>query len=144
MARRKKPDNTATSTPKAPPQRDEKGRWLPGTPSPNPAGAPKRGQSWAETIRRITDMTRDELIAHVGGEKTALGRQLKELPPGVPMKDAVILIGLIGFGRDPQASMFNALANREEGMPRQTVQHEGALDISKTQGMLDKAYGDDA
>jgi hypothetical protein len=136
--------NTPAKTKAAPVKRDAKGRWLPGTPPPNPAGAPKRGQSWAETIRRITNMTRDELIAHVGGEKTALGRQLKELPPGVPMKDAIILIGLIGFGRDPNASMFNALANREEGMPRQTVQHEGALDISKTQGLLDKAYGDDA
>lgn len=89
-------------------------------------------------------MTREELIEHVGGEKTMLGRQLKELPPGVPMKDAVILIALIGFGRDPNSALLTALMNREEGMPRQPVLHEGTLDASRAQSLLDKAYGDDA
>jgi hypothetical protein len=138
-----KPRNNTPAKTKSQVKRDEKGRWLKGTPPPNPAGAPKRGSSWAETIRRLTEMTRDDLLEYVG-PTTSLGRQLKELPPNIPMKDAAILIALIQFGRDPQASLLTALMNREEGMPRQPVLHEGTLDASKAQGQLDKIYGDDA
>lgn len=138
-----KPRNNTPTKTKSQVKRDEKGRWLKGTPPPNPAGAPKRGQSWAETIRRLTEMTRDDLLEYVG-PTTTLGRQLKELPANIPMKDAAILTALIQFGRDPQASLLTALMNREEGMPRQPVLHEGRLDISRAQALLDKAYGDDA
>jgi hypothetical protein len=88
-------------------------------------------------------MTSDDLIEYVG-PATKMGRMLKELPPNVPMKDAIIMVALIQFGRDPQASLLNALMNREEGMPRQPVLHEGKLDITRAQTLLDKAYGDDA
>ena len=125
------------------PVRNEKGQYVKGTPSPNPAGAPRRGSSWSETVRKMSDMTRDELIAMVGAS-TEVGRHLKEMPPGITMKEAMVLISFIAFGRDPDAAMFKALADREEGKPRQTVQVDGMMDISKTQGLLDKAYGDDA
>jgi len=87
-------------------------------------------------------MTRDDLVDYVGSS-SSLGRQLKELPANIPMKDAAILIALIQFGRDPQASLLTALMNREEGMPRQPVLHEGTLDASRAQTLLDKIYGDD-
>ena len=83
-------------------------------------GAPRRGQSWQETVKRLTDMTRDELIAYIGA-KTKLGKLLKELPPDVPVKDALILISIIQYGRDPNPRLLAALMDREEGKPNQPI-----------------------
>ena len=86
----------------------------------NKEGAPKRGQTWQEAVKRLTDMTRDELIAYVG-PKSTLGRQLKELPPNVPVKDALILIAFIQFGRDPNPRLLATLMDREDGKPNQPI-----------------------
>ena len=91
----------------------------------NKGGAPRKGQSWSETIKRLTDMTRDEAIAYVGGAKTRLGRLLKELPANVPIKDALILAYIIQFGREPSASFLAGLADREDGKPKQAVSLTG-------------------
>lgn len=86
----------------------------------NREGAPKRGQSWQESVKRLTDMTREELIAYVGS-KTRLGKLLKELSPNIPVKDALIVAAIIQFGRDPNAKMLTALMDREEGKPSQPI-----------------------
>lgn len=90
----------------------------------NRGGAPRKGQSWAEVIKRITDMTREEAMEYVGAN-TRLGKLLKELPPNVPIKDALILASIVAFGREPNASMLNALADREEGKPAQAMKVTG-------------------
>ena len=87
----------------------------------NRNGAPKRGQTWKDTVKRITDMTREEALEYFG-EKTTLGKQLKELPPNVPIKDAIVIMSVISFGRDPSAGLFNSLTDREEGKPIQTIE----------------------
>jgi hypothetical protein len=94
-----------------------------GDPRINRAGAPKRGQSWQETIKRITDMTREELIEYVG-ESTKIGKLLRELPPNIPLKDAMVIVSIIHYGREPNAKMFAALTDREEGKPKQTISGE--------------------
>lgn len=86
----------------------------------NREGAPKRGQSWQESVKRLTDMTRDELIAYVG-KTTKLGKLLKELPPKVPIKDALLLISIIQYGRDPNPRLLGVLMDREEGKPNQPI-----------------------
>jgi hypothetical protein len=86
----------------------------------NRAGAPKRGQNWQETVKRLSDMTREELIEYVG-PKTKIGKLLKELPPGVPMKDALVLISFIQYGRDPNPRLLATLMDREDGKPNQPV-----------------------
>ena len=91
-----------------------------GDPRINRAGAPKRGQSWQETIKRITDMTREEAIAYVGAS-TKIGRHLKELSENMPIKDALVFATIIAYGRDPNARMFAALMDREEGKPNQPI-----------------------
>ena len=91
-----------------------------GDPRINRNGAPKRGQTWQETIKRITDMTREELIEYVG-PKTKLGKLLNELPPGLPLKDALVITSIIHYGRDPNPRMFQALTDREEGKPNQPI-----------------------
>ena len=96
----------------------------------NKGGAPRKGQSWAETIKRLTDMTRDEAVAYVGGQKTHLGKLLKELPAGVPIKDALILAYIVQFGREPSASFLSGLADREDGKPSQSVKLDGHVSMS--------------
>ncbi len=88
----------------------------------NRKGAPVRGQSWRETVKRLTDMTGEEAIAYVG-KTTSLGRYLKDLPPTLPIKDAIVLSTIIGYGRDPtNARMLAALMDREEGKPAQPTE----------------------
>lgn len=77
-------------------------------------------QSWQETVRRLSNMTRDELIAYVG-PKSKIGKLLKELPEGVPMKDALVLITFIQYGRDPNPRALAALMDREDGKPNQPI-----------------------
>lgn len=86
----------------------------------NLAGAPKRGQNWQETIKRITDMTREEAIAYVG-VNTKIGKALKELSPNMPLKDALVFASVIAYGRDPNPRMLAALMDREEGKPNQSL-----------------------
>lgn len=86
----------------------------------NKEGAPKRGQSWQESVKRLTDMNREELAAYVGAS-TRLGKLLKELPPKIPVKDALILAAIIQFGRDPNPRLLGTLMDREEGKPVQPI-----------------------
>lgn len=88
-------------------------------------------------------MTKGELIAYVGGKSTRLGKILDELPEGIPVKDAMVLIGIIAFGRDPSPGMLNALMDREEGKPRQVVDLAGSVSVEGLQKMIDKTYGAD-
>jgi hypothetical protein len=78
-------------------------------------------ETWQATVKRITDMTQEEAIAYVGGPKTKLGKLLKEIPPGLPLKDALVFISVIQYGRDPNPRMLSTLMDREEGKPNQPV-----------------------
>ena len=100
-----------------------------GDPRINRKGAPKRGQNWSEVWKRLTDMTRDELIAYIG-EKNKLAKLLKELPPDIPIKDGLAIITMIHYGREPNARMLAAIMDREDGKPPQ------ALDLSNSDGSL--------
>ena len=95
----------------------------------NRNGAPVRGQSWRETVKRITDMTREEAIAYVGAT-SKIGRQLKELSADMPIKDAIVFATIIAYGREPNARMLQALMDREEGKPEQ------AIDLKNSDGSL--------
>ena len=86
----------------------------------NRKGAPIRGQSWRETVKRITDMTREEAITYVG-PTSKIGKQLKELSENMPIKDAIIFATIIAYGREPNARMLAALMDREEGKPEQPI-----------------------
>jgi hypothetical protein len=113
-----------------------------GDPRINRAGAPKRGQTWQETVKRITDMTREEAIEYLGAN-TKLGKQLKELSPEVPIKDALVFISLIAYGRDPNPRMLATLMDREEGKPSQPIELKDELTdderIARLTTLLDAA-----
>ena len=108
--------NSGKNRPKPP----RTGQFVKGDPRINRKGAPVRGQSWAETIKRITDMTAGEAIAYVG-EKSSVGKLLKELPADLPIKDALVFITIINYGRDPNARTLTAIMDRESGKPAQPI-----------------------
>jgi hypothetical protein len=95
-----------------------------GDPRINRKGAPKRGQSWAEVIKKLTDMTREELIKYVG-PKTRLGRLLMEMPEGIPIKESLVIATIIAYGREPNARMLSTIMDREDGKSVQPVEVNG-------------------
>lgn len=74
-------------------------------------------RNWQATVKRITDMTRNEAIEYVG-KRSKLAKLLQELPADMPIKDALIFISIIQFGRDPNPKMLSVLMEREEGKPK--------------------------
>lgn len=93
----------------------------------NKEGRPPKDMTWSGSVKRLTNMTREELIEYVG-PRTRIGKLLKELPPNVPVKDALILSIIIQIGREPSASLLNALADREDGKPNQPI--SGDVNVS--------------
>jgi hypothetical protein len=91
----------------------------------NRNGAPKRGQSWQETVKRITDMDKEQLLEYVGGRKTRIGKLIASAPDNMPMKDAVVIASLVAYLMDPNAKMFAVLTDREEGKPNQPISGGG-------------------
>jgi hypothetical protein len=87
----------------------------------NLEGAPKRGQSWQETTKRITNMTRDELVAYVGGKRTRIGKLLASATSEIPVKDAMVIAAVVAFLIDPNPRMLQALSDREDGKPNQPI-----------------------
>lgn len=106
----------------------------------NRDGANARDKSWRGAVSRLTNMTRDELIEYVGA-KTKLARLLKELPPNIPIKDALVLIAIIQFGRDPSPAFLNALADREDGKPPSAVDvTSGGEKLEQPKVITDEQY----
>lgn len=92
----------------------------------NRTGQNRREDTWQETFKRNSNMTREEAIQFLGAN-TKLGKLLKELPPKVPIKDALFFIAVVAFGRDPNPRMLTALMEREEGKPNQPIELKDEL-----------------
>lgn len=91
--------------------------WKKGQPSPNPAGAPKRGESWAEIIKRIGEMTPPEAAAL----SLELTKKLLAIGDGVTLKQAVVLRAFADLLHEPTAGMLVALMDRADGKVTQPV-----------------------
>ena len=85
--------------------------------SGNPKGAPKRGESWAEIIKRFGELTSGE-AAQMSLE---LSKQFLSIGEGVTLKQAVVLrvYGALLF--DPDARLLNAFMDRAEGKVTQPI-----------------------
>jgi hypothetical protein len=91
-------------------------KWVKGGASPNPKGAPKRGQSWKEIIHEIGEMTPDEA--------RALSAKLFEQVPlhdEVTLKQAVVMRVYASLLFEPQPGLLNAFMERVEGKVAQPI-----------------------
>ena len=94
--------------------------WVPGQ-SGNPAGRPKRGQSWAELIREIGEMT----PISASDKCISIARELRKLGGDATLKELVVLRCYVQMLMEPQPSMLVAMMNRADGMIPQQLQHVG-------------------
>lgn len=85
--------------------------WKPGQ-SGNPSGSPRRGESWAEIIQRIGEMTDAEFIKLKRGDPT--------------QKQQAIMAIYMALKNDPQPGVFNAIMERTEGKVKDQVELTGA------------------
>ena len=105
--------------------------WKPGQ-SGNPAGSPKRGESWAEIIKRIGDMTPVEAADHAN----EIAKQLRKIGGGLTLKEAVVVRVYAALLFEPQASLLNSFMERAEGKVSQP------LDVSVTKVIFEDAEPD--
>lgn len=88
-----------------------RGRPFPKGTSGNPAGAPKRGESWAEIIKQFGDMTPVEaadLTAKIAGK-------LRNYGDALTLKQAVVMRIYAALLFEPQPGLLNAFMDRADG-----------------------------
>lgn len=90
--------------------------------SGNPKGGPKRGESWAEVVTRVFNMTG----AQVADYAMPLAKQLRTIGDTVTLKEAVTLRVAVALMNEPTPGLFNAVMDRVEGSPRQSVEVTGS------------------
>jgi hypothetical protein len=100
-----------------------------GDPRINRKGAPVRGQSYAEAVKRLSDMTNEEL-ADFFGRNTPLGRQFLLQPKDVVSRDVIIGRGIVTLENDFDARGFGQLTDRSEGKPAQPITGAGGKDLN--------------
>lgn len=89
--------------------------WKPGQ-SGNPAGGPKRGQSWKEIINEVGQLTPDE--AREMSQKIFANIHLGN---EVTLNQAVVLRVYAALLFDPQPGLLNAFMERVEGKVAQPI-----------------------
>ena len=128
---------TANSKASLKPKAKPRGKPWPKGVSGNPAGAPKRGESWQEIIKRIGELTPGEAAQR----SLELSKQLLSIGDGVTLKEAVVLrvYGALLF--DPQASLLNSMMDRAEGkitQPMDMTWRERAVEAGMSKEKIDK------
>jgi hypothetical protein len=82
------------------------------------SGNPKRGESWAEIIKRIGDMTPVEAADHAN----EIAKQLRKIGGALTLKEAVVVRVYAALLFEPQASLLNTFMERAEGKIVQPVE----------------------
>lgn len=103
--------------------------WQKGGKSPNPAGRPKDGESWASIIKSVGDMYPTDLIAFIGNDND-LGQMLAKLPANVQMKYLVTARVFSSLMFEPSSGLWKELMERSEGKVKDT------LDLQNSDGSL--------
>lgn len=88
-----------------------------GDPRNNLAGAPKRGESWAEIIDRIGNMTPIEAAEHAH----AIAGKLKQMGGAMTLKEAVVIRGYAALLFEPTSSLMNVYMDRTDGKVKEQV-----------------------
>jgi len=95
-----------------------RGRPFPKGVSPNPAGAPKRGQSWAELFNSIGDLTGGQVAEKAVKLWT---KQFKALPEGVTLKELVVIKAYAALLDEGNARLLKEVMDRAEGKVKDQV-----------------------
>ena len=89
--------------------------------SGNPAGAPKRGESWAEIIKRLGELTPVEAAERC----VALAEQFLKYGNSATLKETVVLRVYASLLFEPQPGLLNAFMERAEGKVRDQLELSG-------------------
>lgn len=106
-------------------KRDKNGRIVNGSAALNPLGAPKRGDSWAETIKAIGEMDGPSIAALWDTQHREFGK----LPDGITMKQLVVMTVYAALLREPSPGNWRELMDRAEGPVKQQDEHSGRVEI---------------
>jgi len=82
-----------------------------GDPRINLAGAPKRGDSWAETIKAIGEMDGPSIAALWDTQH----KEFVKLPSGITMKQLVVMTVYASLLREPSPGNWRELMERADG-----------------------------
>lgn len=102
--------------------------WKKGGASPNPAGAPKRGESWRELISEMGNLDGPNAAARAG----FLAKQFSKLPNGVTLKELVVLRVYAALIDEPQPGLLNCFIERVEGKVVDELKLSGGLSGATT------------
>ncbi len=106
-------------------RRDRNGRIVKGSAALNPDGAPKRGDSWAETIKSIGEMDGPSIAALWDTQHHEFGK----LPEGITMKQLVVMTVYAALLREPSPGNWRELMDRAEGPVEQQEKHSGEVTV---------------
>ncbi len=110
MATAKKSANTQKRKP-------PKTAWKPGE-SGNPAGAPRRGQSWAEIFNSVGELTSQEAMERAS---KLWATTFKRQPAGVTLKELVVIRAYATLLDESNASLLREVMDRAEGKVKEKV-----------------------
>ena len=88
--------------------------WKKGGKSPNPAGRPKDGESWAAIIASVGNMYPEDVVKIVGA-KSDLGAAFKEMPKGVQLKYLINFRVFAALMVEPTHGLWKEMMERVEG-----------------------------
>jgi hypothetical protein len=121
VSKKVKPANTKVT-------RDNKGRWVKGSPSPNASGRPKDGESWSGIIKAVGDMYPEDLLTFIGKDND-LGRSIAQYPKSVQIKYLITARAFAALMFEPSSGLLNAMMERAEGKIPQAI--DVNVDVTK-------------
>ena len=89
--------------------------------SGNPKGAPKRGESWAEIIKRVGELTPSEAAAR----SQELAEKLRAIGDAVTLKEAVVIRIYAALLEDPNPGLVNSFMDRSDGKVKEQLELTG-------------------
>lgn len=98
-------------------KRDAQGRIVKGSGPLNPIGAPKRGDSWAETIKAISDLDGPQIAAMWDTQHKEFGK----LPDGISVKQLMVMTVVASMLREPSPGLWKEMMDRAEGKVKEVV-----------------------
>jgi hypothetical protein len=102
-------------------KRDKNGRIVKGSAPLNIYGAPKRGDSWAETIKAIGELDGPSIAAMWDTQHKEFGK----LPEGITMKQLVVMTVYAALLREPSPGNWRELMERADGKVKDQVELSG-------------------